>query len=181
MGIDPGLNCTGYGVVDRLDEGRCALVEGGTVRTSASAELATRLNLLYEGITEALAELQPELVVVESLYSAYRHPRTVILMGHARGVIYLAAQRFGLPIEAYPASEVKRALTGAGRAGKRQVAEMVCRMLQLSEIPQPHDVTDALALALCHASPQRFNGERRLPAAVSEALAGGGKREARGG
>ena len=116
-----------------------------------------------------MEELHPELMIVESLYSAYRHPRTAILMGHARGVIYLAAQRAGLPVAAYPASEVKRALTGAGRAGKQQVAEMVCRLLQLTEIPQPHDVTDALALALCHAAPQRFSAERRLPGAVAEA------------
>ena len=170
MGMDPGLNCTGYGVLDRRPDGRCALVEGGAVRTAASSDLAIRLDLLFEGISSAIAELSPELVVVESLYSSYRHPRTAILMGHARGVIYLAAQRFSLPVVAYPASEVKRALTGAGRASKQQVAEMVCRLLQLGETPQPADVTDALALALCHASPQRFLGERRLPAAVQEAL-----------
>ena len=175
MGIDPGLNCTGYGVVDRQPEGRCVLVEGGTIRTSATTELPVRLNLLFEGLTGALAELQPELVVVESLYSAYRHPRTAILMGHARGVIYLAAQRAGLPVVAYPASEVKRAITGSGRAGKAQVAEMVCRMLRLSAVPTPNDVTDALALALCHAAPQRLGGERRLPLAVSEALEQSGR------
>ncbi len=170
MGIDPGLNCTGYGAVDRLPDGRCCLVEAGTVRTAASAALETRLRALYDGVCEALDDLEPEVVIVESLYSKYRHPRTAILMGHARGVIYLAAQERSLQVEAYPASQVKRALTGTGRAAKEQVAEMVCRMLSLPEIPRPHDVTDALALALCHASPQRFGGERKLPAAVREAL-----------
>lgn len=169
MGIDPGLNCTGYGVVDRLTDGRCRLVEAGAVRTAPSASLETRLRALYDGICEALDDLRPQIVIVESLYSKYRHPRTAILMGHARGVIYLAAQERGLAVEAYAASQVKRALTGAGRAAKQQVAEMVCRMLALPEIPRPHDVTDALALALCHASPQRFGGERKVPAAVREA------------
>jgi crossover junction endodeoxyribonuclease RuvC len=177
MGVDPGLNCTGYGVVDRLPDGRCLLVEGGAVRTSASAELSTRLSVIHAGIAEALEELRPELVVVESLYSSYRHPRTAILMGHARGVICLAAQQAGLPVAAYPASEVKRALTGTGRAGKQQVAEMVCRMLQLAEIPKPHDVTDALALALCHAAPQRLGAERRMASSVVEALTAAGSRK----
>jgi crossover junction endodeoxyribonuclease RuvC len=169
MGIDPGLNCTGYGVVDRLADGRCRLVEAGAVRTAASASLETRLRALYDGVCEALDDLEPQVVIVESLYSKYRHPRTAILMGHARGVIYLAAQERGLAVEAYPASQVKRALTGAGRAAKQQVAEMVCRMLSLPEAPRPYDVTDALALALCHANPQRFGGDKRLPAAVREA------------
>jgi crossover junction endodeoxyribonuclease RuvC len=175
MGIDPGLGCTGYGVVDRLEEGHCRLVEGGAVRTPASAPLALRLQAIYDGICEAVVDLQPQMVVVESLYSQYRHPRTALLMGHARGVIYLAAQVHGLTVEAYPASQVKRALTGAGRAGKQQVAEMVCRLLGLTEIPQPPDVTDALALALCHARPDRFGGEGNLPPAVQAALAGAGQ------
>ena len=170
MGIDPGLNCTGYGVVDRLADGRCRLVEAGAVRTAASAALETRLRMLYDGVCEALDDLQPQVVIVESLYSKYRHPRTAILMGHARGVIYLAAQERALQVEAYPASQVKRALTGSGRAAKEQVAEMVCRMLSLAEAPRPFDVTDALALALCHANPQRFGSEKKLPAAVREAL-----------
>lgn len=174
LGIDPGLHVTGYGAVDRLSNGRCRLVEAGAVRTSPTADLATRLQVLYEGICEALDDLEPEVVIVESLYSKYRHPRTAILMGHARGVIYLAAQQRGLPVEAYPASQVKRALTGVGRAAKRQVAEMVCRLLGLPEAPRPHDVTDALALALCHASPQRFAGERGLPAAVRESVGSAG-------
>ena len=137
--------------------------------------------MLYDGVCEALDDLHPEVVIVESLYSKYRHPRTAILMGHARGVIYLAAQERSLQVEAYPASQVKRALTGAGRAGKDQVAEMVCRLLSLAEAPRPFDVTDALALALCHANPQRFGGERKLPASVREALPAGPHPKVRGG
>jgi crossover junction endodeoxyribonuclease RuvC len=170
MGIDPGLNCTGYGVVDRNGKGECRLVEGGAVRTSVSSTLAQRLHLLHEGLTAALVELQPAVVIVETLYSKYRHPGTAILMGHARGVVCLAAQQQGLPVEEYAASEVKRALTGHGRASKEQVASMVCRLLSLAEPPRPLDVTDALALALCHARPARLGGPRHLPAAVSAAL-----------
>ena len=170
MGIDPGLGCTGLGVVDRLPDGRCRLVEGSALRTCAGDGLPARLQALYEGVSEAIEELRPQVVIVESLYSKYRHPRTAILMGHARGVIYLAAQRYGVEVVAYPASQVKRALTGAGRASKLQVAEMVCRLLGLAEIPSPLDVTDALALALCHARPARLDSVGKLPAAVVAAL-----------
>ena len=170
MGIDPGLNCTGYGVVDRKGRGECRLVEGGAVRTSPSAALAQRLQLLHEGLTAALVEWRPGLVIIETVYSKYRHPGTAILMGHARGVVCLAAQQQGIPVEEYAASEVTRALTGHGRASKEQVAGMVCRLLSLAEPPRPLDVTDALALALCHARPARFGGPRHLPAAVQAAL-----------
>jgi crossover junction endodeoxyribonuclease RuvC len=170
MGIDPGLNCTGYGVVDRSEKGECRLVEGGAVRTKVSQSLAQRLALIHEGLAAVMEEWGPDLVIVETLYAKYSHPATAILMGHARGVVCLAAQQRGVPVEEYAASEVKRALTGHGRASKEQVAGMVCRLLSLAEAPKPLDVTDALALALCHARPARMGGPRSLPAAVQAAL-----------
>jgi len=172
MGIDPGLQRTGYGVIDQIDTQRYRLVEGGVVFTESDWLLEQRLSAIFEGIAEVIAELQPDIAVVEKLYSKYRHPRTAILMGHARGAIYLAAARHSLPITAYPASQIKKSLTGNGRATKSQVAAMVTQLLGLDEPPSPADVTDALALALCHARPlAQQTGRRELPEAIRAALA----------
>ncbi len=171
LGIDPGLQVTGYGLIDQQADG-CRLVEGGVIRSDSKCELAVRLQQIYAGLVQMLAELQPDIIVVEDLYSKYRHPRTAILMGHARGVIYLAAAQQGIPVCAYPASLVKKAMVGYGRATKSQVAAMVCQRLHLRTAPTPADVTDALALALCHTSALRgeLGTHRKLPAAIQEAL-----------
>jgi len=97
MGIDPGLQCTGYGVIDQIDTHRYRLVEGGVISTESDWLLEQRLSAIFEGIAEVMAEFQPDIAVVEKLYSKYRHPRTAILMGHARGAIYLAAARSSSP------------------------------------------------------------------------------------
>ncbi len=176
MGVDPGLACTGYGLIDQLDNKKYRLVEGGIVQTAAEEVLAQRLAAIFQCMAEVMAEFKPEVVVVEKVYSKYKHPRTAIMMGHARGVIYLAAAQHTIPIQAYPASQVKKALVGHGRAGKRQVAAMVCEILGLSEPPTPADVTDALALAICHAHPLRaLGGPRELPGAIQAALARQGR------
>jgi len=154
LGIDPGLQCTGYGLIETGD-GCVTVLEGGVVRTDALAPLEARLLTVHEGIEAILREFEPDCVVVEELYAKYAHPRTAILMGHARGTILLAAGRQGIAVQGYAASLVKRALTGNGRATKAQVARMVCQLLALGAPPSPEDVTDALALALCHASPAR--------------------------
>ncbi len=172
MGVDPGLHRTGYGLIDQLDNKQYRLVEGGIVQTEADQLLERRLAAIFDGIAEVMAEFQPEVVVVEKVYSKYQHPHTAIMMGHARGVIYLAAAQHTIPVHAYPASQVKKALVGHGRAGKHQVAAMVCKTLGLSEPPTPDDVTDALALAICHAHPLRtLGGPRKLPAVIPAALA----------
>lgn len=154
LGVDPSLQCTGYGLIDN-EAGQLRLVEGGVIRTNASAALETRLLTLHEGLTGILREYEPDCVAVEELYAKYAHPRTAILMGHARGTVLLAAAERGLPVTGYAASLIKRAITGNGAATKGQVARMVCQLLGLAEPPTPEDVTDALALALCHASPTR--------------------------
>ncbi len=176
MGIDPGLQRTGYGVIDQIDAHRYQLVEGGVICTDADWPLEQRLSAIFEEITQIITELEPEIAVVEKLYSKYRHPRTAILMGHARGAIYLAAAQRSVPLAAYPASQIKKSLTGNGRATKTQVGAMVAEVLGLPEPPRPADVTDALALALCHArpAPERA-GHRELPAAIREALAREGR------
>jgi crossover junction endodeoxyribonuclease RuvC len=173
VGIDPGLKVTGYGVI-RPSGGEIALVEGGIVRTDLGAPLEERLRQLHAQVAEVLAAHPPQVVVVEDLYSQYAHPRTAILMGHARGVVYLAAAEAGAEVVAYPPALVKRSLTGNGRASKEQVARMVTQLLRLGEPPRPEDVTDALALALCHCVPTRAKARPRigrrsgLPAAVAE-------------
>lgn len=170
LGIDPSLSCTGYGLVEQA-ETVLSLIEGGVVRTSQSASLEVRLTLIAEGMRAVIKELEPEVVVVEALYSQYRHPETAILMGHARGVILLAAAERGLEVVSYPASLVKRSLTGNGRASKEQVAQMVSRALGLAEPPQPNDVTDAIALCLCHLAPLRRDAiQGGLPSKIAEAL-----------
>jgi crossover junction endodeoxyribonuclease RuvC len=156
LGVDPSLQCTGYGLIE-AGSGSMKVLEGGVIRTDASLSLDRRLLTLYEGIAAVMREFAPEHVVVEELYSKYEHPRTAILMGHARGTVLLAAATLAIPYQGYEASLVKKSITGNGRATKGQVAGMVCKLLDLAEPPSPDDVTDALALAVCHASPLRGN------------------------
>lgn len=157
LGVDPSLQCTGYGVIEAADAG-LRLLEGGVIRTDATLSLERRLLTLFEGILAVIREFQPDHVVVEELYAKYEHPRTAILMGHARGAVLLAAGQLAVPYCGYEASLVKKSLTGNGRATKAQVGQMVCRVLGLQEAPSPEDVTDALALAVCHAGPRRLSG-----------------------
>lgn len=149
LGVDPGLNTTGYGVID-ASGGAIRLVEAGVVRGTRGASLAQRVGEIHEGIAEAIAALKPDAVAIEELYSHYERVKTSILMGHARGVIVLAAVQAGLPVHHYAATQVKRILTGAGRAPKDQVQLAIARELGLSAPPDPPDVADALAIAMTH-------------------------------
>lgn len=149
MGIDPGLGVTGYGVIDA--GARLALVEGGAIRTNPRDAMPARLDTLHRELLDAIDEHHPDLIVVEELYAAYAHPRTAILMAQARGVILLAAEQRAIPVIGYPATEVKRALTGSGHASKAQIQRTVAQRLRLRKVPEPPDVADALALAMCHA------------------------------
>jgi len=153
-GVDPGLNITGYGVI-RAEGLHVELCEGGAVRPKGRRPLEQRLGDLYRGMCEVLADCSPGVIAVEELYSTYEHPRTAILMGHARGVVYLAAAEAGIPVVGYTATTVKKALTGSGHATKAQMQAMVQRALDLCEPPEPPDVADALALAICHANSLR--------------------------
>ena len=150
MGIDPGLNATGYGAIEVSDRD-VVLLEGGVIRPgSAEESLETRLSALYDGIIEILDEFRPEAVALEKLYSHYEHPSTAILMGHARGVICLASSQKGVSVYDYAATEIKSCLTGNGRASKEQMQQSIRARLKLKEVPKPHDVADALAAAVCH-------------------------------
>ena len=147
-GIDPGLALTGYAILEPSD-GSLVVRDAGVCRLDVRTPLALRLVSLDEDISAVLNEHNPDIVAVESLYAHYKHPRTAILMGHARGVILLAASRLGIPVRDLPATQIKRYLTGNGRASKAQVQYAIQTTLHLSELPEPPDVADALAIALC--------------------------------
>ncbi|MBU4272598.1 MAG: crossover junction endodeoxyribonuclease RuvC [Planctomycetes bacterium] len=149
LGIDPGLNITGYGVLE-AEGGRLRLCEAGVIRGKSRGSLTKRLLEIHDGVAEVIAGLRPDAMAIEELYSHYKRPRTAILMGHARGVICLAAAQADVPVAHYSATQIKRILTGSGRAPKSQVQHSIQRELSLAAVPEPPDVADALAVALCH-------------------------------
>ena len=150
LGIDPGLNTTGYGVVEVRGR-QPRLIEAGVVRGKTKGSLAARLQEIHEGVADVIRALAPATMALEKLYSHYDRPTTAILMGHARGVIVLAAVQAGLAVHDYAATQVKKTLTGSGRAPKTQMQDAIRRELRLAKTPEPPDVVDALAIALCHA------------------------------
>lgn len=147
LGVDPGLNITGFGII-AASGGKVRLIDAGTIRTISSDPLTPRLTELYEGIASVIESYNPEVMGLEKIYSHYRHPTTAIIMGHARGVLCLAAGLKGIRVKSMPASRVKKAVTGNGRASKIQVNGMVRRILGIKEELKPVDVSDALAVAL---------------------------------
>lgn len=154
LGIDPGLQITGYAVIETGP----LVCEAGVIRSkegTGRVELAQRIRHLYSGIEELVEQYKPGVVVVEQLYAHYAHPRTAILMAHARGVIFLAAAMHDLPVISYNATRIKKTITGSGRASKEQVQRTIQRELRLAKLPEPPDVADALAAALCHYYAQR--------------------------
>jgi crossover junction endodeoxyribonuclease RuvC len=151
LGVDPGLRTTGYGVVEARD-GALRLVEGGVLQPEPRAPLAHRLVQLHAALAEVLRATRPDCMVVEELWTAYEHPQTAVLMGHARGVLALAAGEHGVPLHDLAHASVKRAIAGSGSATKSQVKGMVVQLLGLTAPPQPDDVSDALALAIAFAN-----------------------------
>ena len=151
LGIDPGLNLTGYGVVDHCGR-ESVLVEAGVIRLPAAGNnnLAARLEKLFESVSEVIREFQPHKVCLEEIYSHADYPRTAILMGHARGVICLAASLARVAVVSLPARRIKQSVTGNGNASKLQVQRAVQHHFSLDGIPHPPDVADALAAALCY-------------------------------
>lgn len=149
VGLDPGLAITGYSVLSIAGK-TPRLVEAGILRVSRSQTLEKRLLELYTGLTEILADRQVEAIAIEQLYSHYERPRTAILMGHARGVLCMAAAQLDIPVYSYAATKVKKLLTGNGRAPKDQMQLAVQQQLKLAKLPEPADVADAIAIALCH-------------------------------
>ena len=152
LGVDPGLITTGYGLIEV--SGRDAvLLEGGVIRGGPDeSPLELRLSALFDGLIEVLDQFHPEALALEELYSHYEHPTTAILMGHARGALCLAAAKRSVPVFHYPSTRIKSSLTGNGRASKTQMQKAIQMRLGLKHVPDPHDIADALAAALCHYS-----------------------------
>jgi crossover junction endodeoxyribonuclease RuvC len=146
LGIDPGLQVTGYAVLEAGPK----LCEAGVIRPDGKGDLAARLASLAASTADVLDQWKPTAIVVEQLYAHYAHPRTAILMGHARGVFFLLGGQRGLPVISYPSTNIKKTITGSGRAGKQQMQFAIARELGLAKPPEPHDVADAIAVALAH-------------------------------
>ena len=151
LGIDPGLRVTGYGAIECGPSG-ARLVEAGIITPKVSAPLERRLGELHAELCAVLVATRPDVMVIEELWTAYKNPTTAVLMGHARGVLCLAADAHGVRLRHLAHSHVKRALTGSGSARKEQVKRVVMLQLELRITPEPDDVSDALALALALAN-----------------------------
>ena len=163
LGVDPGLGTTGYALLSLAGGSpEPLLVEGGILRSDARAPFEKRLAELFQDLTRVIKGLKPDVMAVENLYSHYKHPRTSIIMGHARGVIFLAASLDKVPVRSYADTEIKKSLVGAGRDTKRQIQHRVRRRLGLAGPPEPEDLADAIAAAYCH-----VDRSLRRPAALN--------------
>ena len=151
LGIDPGLGITGYGVIE-LEDRLLNVIEGGVIRSNAKDNIEKRLAEIHSKIRNLIKDTRPDVAVLEELYSHYKHPRTSILMGHARGIICLAVEQEKIKLVSYPSTRIKKAITGRGHASKQQVQRTVTSLLNLKKVPEPVDLTDALALAVAHAN-----------------------------
>jgi crossover junction endodeoxyribonuclease RuvC len=148
MGLDPGTAITGYGLI-KYDGSRFSMIDCGCIRTSPESPLSERLQIIYRELTDVIRQYKPEQFAIEELFFN-KNARTALAVGHARGVAMLAASSAGLPVFEYTPLQVKQAVTGFGRAAKTQVQFMVKTILALPEAPEPDDVADALAVAICH-------------------------------
>ena len=149
LGIDPGLRCTGFGVIEMQGQ-KLRYVASGCIKSDSHQRLPERLHTLYAGITEIIGTYQPDIAAVEQVFSNV-NPQSTLLLGQARGAAITALVAQGLPVSEYTALQVKQSVVGHGKAAKEQVQDMVVRLLTLQGTPQA-DAADALACALCHAN-----------------------------
>lgn len=149
LGVDPGLNRTGYAILERSAR-EPILREGGVIQTTQGLSLAERVLELGRGLREIIAEFQPQILAIEQVFSTSQFPRTAILMAHARGALLYAASDAGIPVVDYTPTQIKRLLTGSGRASKEQIQHAIRNELHLDKVLEPNDVADAFAVALCH-------------------------------
>jgi crossover junction endodeoxyribonuclease RuvC len=155
LGIDPGLQVCGYACLETGGDEK-KLIEAGVFRTASALAIEAKLNQIAEDTESLLKRFRPELVAVEELYSHYAHPKTAILMGHARGVILQSCAAAGIEVKSFGATRIKKSLTGNGRASKQQVQRTIQTILHLPRLPEPPDVADAIAAALCCANSKQL-------------------------
>lgn len=151
IGIDPGTGLMGFGVIEVTKNGKAMLVDGGVIRTPQKEDDAERLAIIFDELSDIIADSKPEAMAIEKLYFA-QNVTTAMAVAQARGVAIVAGKQAGLVIAEYNPLQIKQALTGYGRADKKQMQEMVRVLLRLKEIPKPDDCADALATAICHAT-----------------------------
>ncbi|MCZ6915948.1 MAG: crossover junction endodeoxyribonuclease RuvC [Gemmatimonadetes bacterium] len=147
LGIDPGTAVTGYGIIEPSNGHPGRLVECGIIRTDPNEALWHRLDAIHEGVVELIAKHRPTALALEGVFYA-KNVHTTVVLGHARGVIMLAAAQAGIDVSEFPPATVKKAIAGTTGAGKSQVGYMVQRLLNLKAPPQPHDAADGVAIAL---------------------------------
>lgn len=147
LGIDPGLGTTGYGIIE---DRTYRVVEAGVIRTRSKTPIQDRISKIFDQISDIISEYKPDVLVLEKIYSHYKHPTTAILMGHARAMACLVCGKHDVRLVNYPSTKIKKAITGNGHASKSQVQRMVQDYLKLSKLPEPPDVADALAMAISY-------------------------------
>ena len=151
LGIDPGLQVCGYACLE-VGGDKEMLIEAGVIRIATGSAIEQKLNRIAEDTQSLLENFKPDVVAVEELYSHYAHPRTAILMGHARGVILQRCAQAAIEVRSFSATRIKKSITGNGRASKEQVQKTIQTILSLPQIPEPNDVADAIAAAMCCAN-----------------------------
>jgi crossover junction endodeoxyribonuclease RuvC len=150
LGIDPGLNTTGYGLIEAKNH-QLKLIEAGVIKTQRSSGIKNRLNKIHQGLLGLIREAKPQAMVLEKLYTHYRHPTTACLLGHVRGVICLLSAQENLEFFEYSAKRIRKSILGQGNASKFQVKRMMENIFHLKEDSLPLDTSDALAVAVAHA------------------------------
>ena len=155
IGIDPGTGILGFGVIDFV-KGTSKMVTAGVITTPAHTPLDVRLEEIFDGLTDIIAETKPDCMSIEKLFFS-QNVTTAMSVSHARGVAMLTARKARLPIHEYTPQQIKQTLTGYGKADKKQVQEMVRLQLGLKEVPKPDDCADALGAAITHAMMSRVS------------------------
>jgi len=159
LGVDPGSVQTGFGIIHE-DQSSLNYLACGVIRTSSAAPIPSRLKRIYSELKIVMERYRPDVVSIENIFVA-RNVRSALKLGHARGVAILAAVNKDLEVVEYTPAEVKKTLAGSGRAEKSQVQHMVKALLSLSELPEPYDASDALALAICHSHSREMKGKMK--------------------
>jgi crossover junction endodeoxyribonuclease RuvC len=149
LGIDPGLRIAGYGCISLESNSKTpTIIEAGAILLDVDKSISYRLKQLYNDLSEIIAEHAPDLIAVETIFTHKSHLSTAMIMGHARGVILLAGEQANIPLIELAPTEIKKSVTGSGKATKEQVQHAVTGLLALTKTPEPPDVADALAIAI---------------------------------
>ncbi|MFH0924681.1 MAG: crossover junction endodeoxyribonuclease RuvC [bacterium] len=155
IGVDPGTLTTGFGIIEGSLKGEAILIYAGTISTKPKEKISTRLKHIYDQLVDILSKYKPESVAVEDTFYSC-NIKSALKLGQARGVALLAAENLNLPISEYSPLEVKKSVVGYGRAEKEQVRIMIKKLLDINTLPSSYDLSDALAVAMCHLNSSRY-------------------------